>query len=364
MELEYPSVIDASEPVSKAVNEIAKTGLPVFVLKNGKYLGLIDERSIRQHEAHPDKEKCGTIAERTPTLAPESTVMDACNAFFAGRFKAIPVIERGKVDGAITRRTLLAELLSEKMLSRKRVSEVMTAPVATIDSASTVGQARSELRSHNIRRLVVTERGRIAGLLSLFDLATSGTSPKHSDVFSRGGEKTSMDSHPLASYMKKQVETIPSSDSLSSAVRKMLERQVAALVVSEGNYPVGIVTAKDILHAALAEEKTDSVFVSGMPYEQRDYQSEIIREGEKMLAKLGNDFKGSTIAVHMKSDGSGFSVRARLNGPKSSFNASASDFRLENALHKVFDELHKMAGREKGAAVNKRKREKLLRDDE
>jgi len=244
MNMENPSILDASEPVSRAVNEISKTGLPVIVTKNGRYLGLIDERAIRQHTASPSKEKCGTIAERSPTLTGESTVMDACNAFFSGRFKAIPVLKNGRIEGAITRHTLLAELLAEKMLSRKRVSDVMTSPVASIDIGASVGQARSELRKHNIRRVVVTQKGKIAGVLSVFDLASRISAPKQADAFYRGGEKTSMDIQPVASYMRVQVETINESDSLATAVRKMLQRQVAALVVSEGGFPRGIVTAK------------------------------------------------------------------------------------------------------------------------
>ena len=112
MDIEQPSIIDSSEPVSRAVNEISRTGLPVLVTKNGKYFGLIDERSIRHRTASPNKERCETIAERTPTLNAESTVMDSCKAFFAGRFKAIPVIDKGNIAGAITRHTLMNELLT------------------------------------------------------------------------------------------------------------------------------------------------------------------------------------------------------------------------------------------------------------
>jgi len=356
MEIENPSVIDASEPVSKAINEISKTGLPVIVTKNGKYFGLIDERAIRQHTASPSKEKCETIAERSPTLTPESTVMDACNAFFAGRFKAIPVIKGGKIEGAITRHTLLTELLSEKMLSRKRVSEVMTSPVESIEITSNVGQARSELRNHNIRRLVVTKKGKIAGLLSVFDLASFISSPKHYDAFYRGGERASMDAQPIASYMKSEVETISESDSLASAVKKMLEHRVAALIVSEGGYPRGIVTAKDILHSALSDDKPVQVFVSGLPYAQRDFQSEMVREGEKLISKLGKSIQVRSLTFHVKSEGSGFSVRARLDAVKGSYNASASDFHLEVALGKVQDELRKMAGKDKHDGMDGRKR--------
>src|SRR3989338_2848862 len=362
MEIEQPSILDASEPVSKAVNEISKSGLPVFIVKNGKYFGLIDERSIRQWLSNPDKEKCETIAERTPSLSQDSTVMDACNAFFAGRFKAIPVISKGKIEGAITRQTLLSELLKEKMLSKKRVLEVMTSPVASIDISSTVGHARSELRSHNIRRLVVTEGGRIAGLLSVFDLASFVSNPRQSNAFYRGGEKTTMDSRPILSYVKKQVETISPTDSLSNAVAKMLDKRVAALIVSEGMSPVGIVTAKDILHAALAYEKSTRVFVSGLPYENRDYQSEIVKEGEKLLDRLEKSFEVSSLVFHVKREGAGFSVRSRLDGKKS-INASASDFRLESALRMVIAELRKMAEKNKMTGVEKKRRDAKLREE-
>ena len=347
MDMEDISILDASEPLSRAVNEISKTGLPVVVTKDRKYVGIIDERAIRQHISDASKEKCGHIAERAPTLAPDSTVMDACKAFFAGRYKAIPVIDGGKVLGAISRRTLLRELLSEKMLTRKRVSEAMTSPVATMDITSNVGQARSELRRHNIRRLVVTSKGKIAGLLSVFDLADFVTSRKQSTVFNRGGERTSMDEHPIASYMKTQVETISQTESLAAAVKKMIETQVAALIVEDGGYPQGIVTAKDILHSALAEDKTTRVFVSGLPYEQREFQDEIVREGEKMMGKLGKNFTACTMVAHIKKEGSGFAIRARLDGGKKSYNASAADFRIEVALGQVLKELKSEAGRDK-----------------
>ena len=363
MDIENPSIIDASEPVSKAVNEISRTGLPVIVTKNGKYFGIIDERAIRQHTSSPSKEKCETISERAPTLSPESTVLEACNAFFAGRFKAIPVLSGGKIAGAVTRHTLLTELLTEKLLSRKRVSEVMTSPVASIDMSSSVGQARSELRRHNIRRVVVTRSGKIAGLLSVFDLASIVSAPRQANPQNRGGEKTRVDEQPIASYMKTEVETIGESDSLASAVKKMLDKRVAALIVTEGGYPRGIVTAKDILHSALAEDKPAQVFVSGLPYEQQDFQQGIVKEGEKLMSRIGKSFPVRSLTFHIKSEGSGFAIRARLDGSRKSYNASASDFHIDVALGKVIDELHKMAEKDKEIGLGKKHSRKSMEEE-
>ena len=353
MEIEKPTVLDASESVSRAINEISRTGLPVIVTKNGKYIGIIDERALRLH-TDPAKEKCEKMVERAPTLSSESTVLEACNAFFSGRFKAIPVMKKGRIVGAITRHTLLNELLKEKMLSRKSVSEVMTSPVASIDIAATLGQARSELHKNNIRRLVVTKDGRISGLLSVFDLAGFVSNPRESNAFYRGGEKTSMDAQPIASYIKKEVEIVGAGDSLAVAVKKMLEKRVAALIVSEGGYPKGIVTAKDILQAALAQEKTARVFVSGLPYEDREFQAEIVKEGEKLLSRFEKSFDVQALAVHVKKEGAGFAVRARLDANQS-FNASAFNFRLEVAVAAVMAELGKMVGKQKVIKMAKRK---------
>ena len=354
MEMENPSVLDASEPVSRAINEISRTGLPVIVTKDGKYVGLIDERAIRSHD-DPSKAKCGSLSERAPYLTPESTVMDACNAFFAGRFKAIPVIDKGKVEGAITRRTLFRELLGEKMLTKKRVSEVMTSPVHTLDISSSIGQARGEMRRQSIRRVVVTKDGKIAGLLSVFDLATVLTGKMQSSPFYRGGEKTSMDAQPIASDVKKEVETINGSDSLAAAVKKMLDARVAALIVEDNGFPRGIVTAKDILHSALAEEKGASrVFISGIPHDKREYSSQIEAEGEKLLTRLGKSSTVRSLAYHVKNEGSGFSVRARLDTSRKSYNASAFDFRIDSAVHQVTSEIEKMAEKDKITGFEKR----------
>jgi len=363
MEMENPSILDASEPVSRAINEISRTGLPVVITKDGKYVGIIDERAIRTH-SDPSKAKCGSLCERAPSLSPESTVMDACNAFFAGRFKAIPVISKGKVEGAITRRTLFAELLGEKMLTKKRVSEVMTTPVHTLDISSSIGQARSEMRRQSIRRVVVTKDGKIAGILSVFDLATSLSGKMQSSPFYRGGEKTSMDAQPITSYVKKQVETINESDSLASAVKKMLDSRVAALIVEDGGFPHGIVTAKDILHSALADEKGAArVFVSGIPHDKREYAPQIASEGEKLLTRLGKSADVRSLAYHIKNEGSGFSVRARLDTPRKSYNASSFDFRIESAVRQTTDEIEKMASKDKVTGMSKKKSVQRTRDE-
>jgi ribosome-associated translation inhibitor RaiA len=103
------------------------------------------------------------------------------------------------------------------------------------------------------------------------------------------------------------------------------------------------------------------VFVSGLPYENRDFKAEIMREGEKLLSRLDKSFEVTSIVFHIKKEGSGFSIRSRLDGRKSLI-ASATDFRLETALHKVIDELRKMAEKGKMTGIEKKRRDAKMNE--
>ena len=143
----------------------------------------------------------------------------------------------------------------------------------------------------------------------------------------------------------------------------MLEKRVAALIVSEGGYPRGIVTAKDILHSALSEDKPAQVFVSGLPYEQQDFQQGIVKEGEKLMSRVSKSFPVRSLSFHVKNEGSGFAIRARLDGSRKSYNASASDFHIEVALGKVIDELHKMAEKDKEIGLGKKHTRRAMEEE-
>jgi len=358
MQLENPKVLDASFSVSKALNEITKTGLPVFVVKNGKYIGAIDERIVRRHlSSDPSKEKCETVAEPTPTLSSKSSIIDACHAIFTGRIKAIPVIEKNKIIGAITRYTLLQELLDKNLIPKKKVSEVMTSPVVTIEYNQTLGQLKSQLRKHNIRRAVVTKDGKIEGIISVFDLANFLIHPKNAELFYQSGEKTDFDSQPISAYMKKTVETISENESIVSAAKKMIQKRVFALVVEKDRFPIGIITAKDIIHSVLEKEKPARIYISGLSEQDKEFYPKIISEGEKLLQKFGDSHASDILVLHIKKEGSEYSIRAKLNGNKS-YVAAASDYDLVSALHMVFDELRKLISKEKDQKIAARKRSK------
>ena len=104
---------------------------------------------------------------------PETSLKEAARIMDAGNFGAVPVVSRrGEVVGILTDRDIcLAIARSERSASEIPVGEIMTRKVFTCEAEESIDDAMRTMRHHRVRRLpVVTEEGRLAGILSMDDV--------------------------------------------------------------------------------------------------------------------------------------------------------------------------------------------------
>jgi len=316
VEMKKAVFVDAEDPLSRAIGEISRSGLEVVVLKDGKYYGLIGDRDVRQHAVDP-KTKCVNAAEHAPHLSAEATLVDMCNAFFAGRFKGLPVLSKDKVIGMVTRADVVRAILDEKLLPKRMVSEVMSSPVVTIEERATIANAKEMMWKNNVRRLVVTKNGMLEGIISTFDLASIGAQAREGSGMSKtGGSKFHPDMSPVSSFMRQNIETVEPDEYLAEAARKMADKEISALIVSDGIKPLGIVTARDLFESALKVERKQDVFISGLADEDKALYSDIEKECDAMLDKLRKSFAIESMSIHVKKHGNKYSMRARLHTGK------------------------------------------------
>jgi CBS domain-containing protein len=84
----------------------------------------------------------------------------------------LPVVERGRVRGVITDRDIcMALALKGQPPAAVRVAEVIAGPAVSCVPGTDVAEALEIMRDHQVHRLPVVEDGRLAGLVSLNDLA-------------------------------------------------------------------------------------------------------------------------------------------------------------------------------------------------
>lgn len=78
--------------------------------------------------------------------------------------------------GIVTERDLVEKIVARAAdPSKVTVSDIMTAPLATIDASSTLIDAARKMVEKQVKRLVVTEHDKIIGILSQTDLVQSMT---------------------------------------------------------------------------------------------------------------------------------------------------------------------------------------------
>jgi ribosome-associated translation inhibitor RaiA len=163
----------------------------------------------------------------------------------------------------------------------------------------------------------------------------------------------------VSSFMKEKVETIPPEASLLQAAAAMLEKQVPALIVVDGQRPVGIITAKDIFESALYREDERNMLVSGLSGLDKEASDAVVSDGRKMLGKIGNSLPIEALAFHVKKTGKEYFVSGHIRGPIAQLRASASDYDLMGAVAMVLDELRTQALKHKHTGIERRKNKRL-----
>ena len=115
-----------------------------------------------------------------------------------------------------------------------RVQDVMTEQVYKVSRDTTADIAWSIMRMRRIHHLVVTQDGRIVGLLSAHD-------------FDGIRGRRARERYSVADLMTRQVVTASAATPVRKAAHVMRGRAISSLVVVDGKRIVGIVTAADLL---------------------------------------------------------------------------------------------------------------------
>lgn len=106
------------------------------------------------------------------TATPRSTIAEVARTMAKIESGAVPVVDDGRVVGLITDRDIVIRVVAEGLGLDTPVANVMTADVETCREDDNVVNATAKMGAKQIRRLVVlNDQGRLAGIVSLGDIA-------------------------------------------------------------------------------------------------------------------------------------------------------------------------------------------------
>ncbi|NJE25797.1 CBS domain-containing protein [Thermococcus sp. MV5] len=245
--------IDINSPLSEAIGIFEKEDPDLIVVFDGKmYKGVLtQDLIIRSHlKWDPIKAKVKDVYKTAPVVKLEEDLSVTAKLMIEVDLRSLPVgKDKSSIIGVISDITLLERIVKEEFGKRK-VEEFMTRDVITLGPEDTVAKALATMRDYAISRIpIVTEEGKLEGLITLHDLIVRFIKPRFKAQFGEvAGEKIPPFSMQLRDIMIRGVITIDPEASVKEAVELMRKYEIDGLViVDRENVVRGVLTVKDLL---------------------------------------------------------------------------------------------------------------------
>jgi CBS domain-containing protein len=126
----------------------------------------------------PTFETIGSILDRkgheSYSLPPDAVVNDALVVMAQKRVSAVLVVSNGKPAGIVSAKNYGRRVVLEGRDPKAvRVQEIMSSPVVTIEPDANAAHGLAVMTQHHIRHLPVIDKGKLAGVVSMGDLASA-----------------------------------------------------------------------------------------------------------------------------------------------------------------------------------------------
>ena len=102
----------------------------------------------------------------------DTTVFQVAKMMEQGGIGAVLVKKDGHLSGIITDRDYATKIVSHNLPSNTPVEQIMSSPLITINCDESISAAAKRMTSKKIRKLAVTDNGKIIGLITSTDLVT------------------------------------------------------------------------------------------------------------------------------------------------------------------------------------------------
>jgi PAS domain S-box-containing protein len=161
------SVLEASE----IMGEMCIKRLPI--LEQGKLVGIVTQTDlVRALTSYGLWRDVSEIMSRNVAVIPDdATVAEAAELMTLRKISCIVVLDGGEAAGVLTQKDMIKRVVAlQRDPARVRMQDVMSSPVASIPANCSVFSASKMMEETSVRRLVVTEDKRLAGVVTQTDI--------------------------------------------------------------------------------------------------------------------------------------------------------------------------------------------------
>ena len=339
----------------------------VVVVTDGEVTGVIGERDLIRSRVE-EKTKASALAKSAPSVDRGEDVREVARVLVEGGVKLAPVYDDGGLYGVVTADAILEAVLDS--LDAITVGDIYTEEPITIHEDANVGQAINRLREHGISRLPVVDDGGLTGILTPHDIVDFVV--RDDDRQGRGDRSGDLDRMldiPVYDLMTAPVITATTDETTEAAVQRMLDDDVAGLVVTgdTDDDATGVVTKTDVLRAlTFTEEETLDVQITNVALLET-LDREAVRSS---IAEVAEKYQEMTVVhAHVRFHEHKEKLRGtpllqcqiRLRTSHGQVAGSGEGYGAENAFRVALDKLERNVLELKGVVADERYRGQLIR---
>ncbi len=353
-----PLAIDEEETVSYAMNKMReKTIAQLPIVARGKYAGMISYRELLRRKSLHLNSKVRNFAMNPPVLSKDNTIKDAIELLKDTSLGAIPVLEKEKLVGLVSRTDIIKNISSFEEVNQFLAQDVMNEPFS-VTLESDVEEALEKIREHDADLVpVVDKEDKIQGLVRLENVANYDIISKEKMGSGDFSQKERMDVQaksimdtPIFSY---------EDDKLTTSCDLMVKNHLHSIpVCNKGMKLTGIITIDDVIGVISADEEAEGLLIniSGLSSGDTDLYETIYAMAEKFVPRFSRilNLKGATLNIHVikyhgeESGRAKYSIRSRLLARKTNLAVSSSGWNAGKVMSEIFETYEKRAKKETG----------------
>lgn len=335
----------------------------VPVGRKGKMEGVVTLRELMKRHKLPPTTKVSTVMVTAPGIRSDTTLPEAAEQLIMTGFRALPVVDRKKLLGIVSRTDLVRALVETGGLAGLKVRDFMTPNPQAVSENDTIEHAVHVMQSLGERSLPVVDKNRhLKGAIGMKDVTDLFAKPMNREhQGERAGAETKVELE-VKSVMHYPPVTMGPDGDLAHAAELMLKNDVSSVIITDKDEPVGIVTKLDLMHflAGLREREQLFVSISGLEEEPAETYDTIYATVQKEMRRIAQLVTPKTLSLHIqkyKPDGDRwkYSIRCRFQTAHQMYYANHFDWDVHLALKELLETLYKRILKDKERMITERK---------
>ena len=112
------------------------------------------------------------MSRHIATVGEETTIADTAVLMEEYDIGVVPVVEQKQLLGVVTDRDIVLRCVAKgKDITQTKVKEVMSKNMVSVSPEQPLDMALQAMAGRQVKRLAVTDQGKLAGVISLSDIA-------------------------------------------------------------------------------------------------------------------------------------------------------------------------------------------------